>query len=83
MFVVPCIMGIGGPSNMFAVIGVGLYVIQAIMIVLLIYRIGCLVKEIVQDRQESAEENHDEEDQLNRQIKARGIINRQKKEVEQ
>lgn len=78
MFIVPCIMGIGGPSNMFAVIGVGLYVIQAIMIVLLIYRIGCLVKEIVQDRQESAEE-----DQLNRQIKARGIINRQKKEVEQ
>lgn len=66
MFIVPSIMCIGGPATVMAAIATGIYAVQIFLIILLIYRVACLISEYAQYKSECPEEDKDDEERLSR-----------------
>lgn len=51
MFIVPCIMTLGGPATLWGAIGTLIYGVQIILIFVLIYRLGSFIAEWISFKQ--------------------------------
>lgn len=69
MFIVPCIMCFMDRTvTLGALFGIIIYAVQIVMIIILIYRLGCYASERARYKMELRDDPDDEEERLNRQL---------------